>query len=103
MAEQRKQDERPRPHGDPLEHAMGEGPTADLIEQNPDDNAAQRQSDAQPDATLSGDLTEDPSERSDRAHGQGSTANGVPAFDEDDGQRRRRQYDEGAGIVSRID
>ena len=50
-----------------------------------------------------GDLTEDPSERSDRAHGRGSTAKGVPAFDEAEGAERKKQYDNGAGIVSSID
>ena len=98
-----EQDERPRPHGDPLEESIGERPTADLINNDPEDNAAQRQSDAQPDQTVRGDLVEDPSERSDRAHGRGSDANGVPAFDEADGERRRKLYDEGAGLVSRID
>ena len=88
------QNERPRPHGDPLE---------DVVGNNPEDNQAQRQSDAQPDAAARGDLTEDPSERSDRAHGRGSTANGVPAFDEAEGAERKKQYDNGAGIVSSID
>jgi hypothetical protein len=72
----------------------------DLV--NPEDNQAQRQSDV-PDDFVGGDLTEDPDERSDRAHGAGSDANGVPAFDEADGERRKKLYDEGATIVSRID
>jgi hypothetical protein len=42
-------------------------------------------------------------EESDRDGGRGSTANGVPEFDEDAGEQRRKQYDEGAGLVSGID
>lgn len=98
----REQDERPRPHGDPLEEAVGERPTENLINNDQEDNAAQRQSDA-PDETVRGNLADDPSERSDRAHGQGSDANGIPAFDEADGARRRKLYEEGAGLVSSID
>ena len=99
-----EQNEPPRPHGDPLiEETIGDRPTEDLIDHNQEENRAQRESDAQPDATVHGDLTEDPSERSDRAHGQGSDANGITAFDEADGDRRRKHYDEGAEIVSRID
>jgi hypothetical protein len=98
-----EQRERPKPHGDPLEESIGDRPTEDLVNSNPEDNRAQRDSDAQPDETNRGDLTEEPSERSDRAHGRGSDANGVPAFDEADGERRRRLYDEGAGLVSRTD
>lgn len=90
---QHEENERPRPHGDPLRD-------------NVEDNAAQRQSDS-PGADSSsipaerlGDLTES----GDRAGGRGSSANGVPAFDEDGGAERKRQYDEnGAEIVSRID
>ena len=100
MAEQK---ERPRPHGDPLEESIGERPTEDLVNNNPDDNQAQRQSDAPPDETVRGDLTEDPSERSDRAHGRGSDANGIPAFDEAGGDKRKQHYKDGAEIVSRID
>ena len=76
--------ERPRPHGDPLE---------EVVERN----QAQRQSDAPPDAVDSAD------ESSDRADGRGSTANGIPASDEDSGESRRRLYKEGAGLVSKID
>jgi hypothetical protein len=84
--------EPPRPHGDKLKGAVGK-------ERNdPDDNQAQVQSDAYPDATGEGGR-----EESDRDGGRGSTANGVPAFDEDDGVRRRRQYEDGAEFVSRID
>jgi hypothetical protein len=99
----REQKERPRPHGDPIEQSVGDRPTKDLIDNNPEENRAQRESDAQPDETVRGDLVEEPSERSDRAHGQGSDANGVPAFDEADGARRRKHYEDGAGSVSRID
>lgn len=70
-----RQDEQPRPHGDPLEKVIhdphGEG--------------------------------RDFRDFSDRAKGRGSSANGVPEFDEDAGKQRRKQYDEGAEIVSGID
>jgi hypothetical protein len=64
-------------------------------------NAAQRQSDAAPDAVAGrqGDLVE----TSDRADGAGSTANGVPAAEDADGERRRKLYEQGATLVSRID
>jgi hypothetical protein len=80
------------PHGDPLKDAAAEGR---------EDNRAQRDSDAAPDATAepSGALIED----SDREGGRGSDANGVPAFDDADGKRRRKLYDDGADLVSRID
>jgi len=84
----------PRPHGDPLEGAVG-NPRND-----PDDNQAQVQSDAQPDAV--GGISRG-REETDRDNGRGSTANGVPGFDEDDGAQRRRQYDNGADLVSKID
>lgn len=88
-----QQTEQPRPHGDPMEN---------LVKGNPEDNQAQRQSDVPPDA-IGGDVTEDPSEQSDRANGAGSDANGITSFDEADGERRKKLYDEGADIVSRID
>lgn len=81
----------PRPHGDKLKNAASNERT------NPEDNQAQVQSDAEPGAVGSG------REQSDRDDGQGSTANGVPAFDEDDGQLRKRQYKDGAELVSGID
>jgi len=80
--------DRPRPHGDPLE--------AEVVEPN----AAQRQSDA-PDDPVARDGGA--GIRGGRAGGRGSTANGIPASDKDDGGRRKRQYDEGAEQVSRID
>ena len=64
------------------------------------ENPAQKQSDAPPDASSE---RGDSSETSDRAGGRGSDANGVPAFDESDGKQRRRQYEGGADLVSRID
>jgi hypothetical protein len=79
--------DRPRPHGDPLH---------DVVEPA----AAQRETDAKPDANNSPDELR---ETSDRAGGRGSTANGIPAFDEESGEQRRKLYDEGAGLVSRID
>ncbi|HZB24996.1 MAG TPA: hypothetical protein VE379_02610 [Vicinamibacterales bacterium] len=58
-------------------------------------NAAQRRSDATPDV-LGGNAVE---ERIDN----GSTSSGIPAGDEDDGERRKKLYNDGAGLVSRID
>jgi hypothetical protein len=87
-----EQTDRPRPHGDPLK---------DEVVNNPEENRAQRDSDAPPDVTAErrGDRMSD----SDRAHGRRSDANGVPEFEEADGERRRKLYDEGADLVSRID
>jgi hypothetical protein len=87
------ENERPRPHGDPLR-------------ENVEDNPAQRQSDAPgPDANPpAGDRVTDLTGANDRAGGRGSSANGVPAFDEDRGAERRRQYeDNDADLVSGID
>ena len=74
---------------------------ADL--KNPEDNPAQAQSDAPTDEI--GNMIEgDATEQSDRAHGRGSDANGVPAFDEAAGEERKRLYKEtGSPIVSRMD
>ena len=89
MDRDRKSDERPRPHGDPLRGEIEE-------------NAAQRQSDA-PGEDSSSVVTDRAGQGSDREQGRGSSANGVPAFDEDAGEKRRKQYDEGADLVSGID
>lgn len=78
------ENEKPAPHGDPLEEVI-------------EATQAQRQSDAPPDATV------DAGEESDREGGRGSSANGVPAFDEVAGEERRKLYDKGATLVSRID
>jgi len=86
-----EQDERPAPHGDPLRNEVA----------NPEENRAQRDSDAPPDA-----LTEsrgDAIKNSDRADGRGSDANGIPEFDEAGGEDRKKLYDSGAELVSRID
>ncbi len=91
MAQQEQ--ERPRPHGDPLRD-------------NVEDNPAQRQSDAPglESNPVAGERPGDLTGANDRAGGRGSSANGVPSFDEDQGAERRRQYEEnGAEIVSRID
>ena len=88
-----QENERPRPHGDPLR-------------ENVEDNPAQRQSDAPGDdaGSISGERLSDLTEANDRVGGQGSTANGTPAFDEDSGDERRRLYKEsGADLISRID
>jgi hypothetical protein len=87
-----EKDERLGPHGDPLES---------VIANNPEDNRAQRDSDAPPDATS--DARDSEFNNSDRAGGRGSDANGVPSFDESEGAQRRRQYKDGAELVSGID
>ena len=84
MAEQK---ERPRPHGDPL---------SEEVEPNP----AQRQSDAPPHATADRNVLRG---TSDRAEGRGSTANGIPEFDEAAGKERKKLYKDGAKLVSGID
>jgi hypothetical protein len=72
------------------------------MQRNPEDNRAQAQSDATADEA--GDrLDPDYTEQSDRAHGRGSDANGIPEFDERDGEQRKQQYRDGAKIVSGID
>jgi len=90
MAEQ--QNDRPRPHGDPLK---------DEVQSNQEENRGQRDSDAPPDATA--EVRGDRLQNSDRADGRGSDANGVPEFDEAAGEQRKKLYDEGADLVSRID
>ena len=66
-----------------------------------EENAAQRQSDAPPDAAGGDGFA--PIESSDREGGRGSDANGTPAFDEVEGEERRKLYEKGATLVSRID
>jgi hypothetical protein len=78
------------------------GPGGDPLQRNPQDNRAQAQSDATADE-VGGRLDPDFTEQSDRAGGRGSDANGVPEFDETDGERRKKLYKDGAEIVSRID
>ena len=95
MAQQdeHEEPERPRPHGDPLRD-------------NVEENDAQRQSDAPgPDsASIRGERDEDLTGANDRAGGRGSSANGIPAFDEDAGSERKRRYEESGGdLVSRMD
>lgn len=84
-----EQHERPSPHGDPLER--------EIVEPNP----AQRQSDA-PDDVVANEQRPSRREESDREGGRGSSANGLPASDEG-GEQRRRQYEGGAELVSKID
>ena len=108
MAEQK---DPPRPHGDPLDDAQlhaGERAAGRNVESGKRDrqtrdvghgseeNAAQRQSDATSDVVGFGG-TEEPTA------GTTSDANGTPAGDDADGQRRRRQYDNGAELVSKLD
>jgi hypothetical protein len=79
------------------------GPGGDPVQRTPEDNRAQAQSDATADE-VGGRLDPDFTEQSDRAHGQGSDANGIPEFDEADAEQRKRLYREtGTPIVSRID
>jgi hypothetical protein len=79
------------------------GPGGDPMQRNPEDNRAQAQSDATADE-VGGRLDPDYTEQSDRAHGAGSDANGIPEFDEADGEHRKELYRKtGATIVSRID
>ena len=80
-----EQTEPPRPHGDPLE--------AEVV---PTENPAQRQSNATDDASAVRGVEE-------TTAGTGSDANGIPASDERDGAARRKRYDDGAELVSRID
>ena len=80
----------PRPHGDKL----GVGNAVN----NREENQGQSQSDAPPDAVGVGAR-----EENDREGGRGSDANGVPAFDETDGAQRKRQYRDGATLVSGMD
>lgn len=87
--------EAPRPHGDNLKDVAGNP------RNNPEDNQAQVQSDAPPDAV--GGMGGGGREETDRDDGRGSTANGVPAADEDAGALRKRQYKDGAELVSGID
>jgi hypothetical protein len=89
--------EPPRPHGDKL------GAAVSNPRNNPEDNQAQVQSDAPPDAVGGGSGRDGDrgGEESDRD--RGSSANGVPAFDEDDGAQRKRQYKDGATLVSGLD
>ena len=103
--------EPPRPHGDKLRGGIG------YPRNNPEDNQAQVQSDAPPDAVggvgrpagaesdtgAIGGAGAPAREESDRDRGRGSSANGVPAFDEDDGAQRKRQYKDGATLVSGLD
>ena len=79
------------------------GPGGDPMQRNPEDNPAQARSDATADEV--GDrLDPDFTEQSDRAHGQGSDANGIPEFDEVEGEERKRTYKRtGSPIVSKMD
>jgi hypothetical protein len=105
-----EQTEPPRPHGDPLEEERlntgkarerqidsGKRDRQSLDRGHLDEpNPAQRQSDATSDAvTLAG--VEEPTA------GTTSDANGISASDERDGEGRRKRYEDGADLVSKID
>ena len=79
------------------------GPGGDPMQRNPEDNQAQAKSDATQDEV--GDrLDPDFTQQSDRAGGRGSDANGIPEFDEVEGDERKKLYERtGSPIVSRID
>jgi len=65
---------------------------------NREENRAQAQSDAPPDAVT--DVPEEP----ERADGRGADANGITESDEIEGERRKELYRKtGSPIVSRID
>lgn len=70
-----EQNEPPRPHGDPLEKEVESDAT--------DASNARRVE----------EISDSP----------GSDANRIPASDERDGEGRRKRYDDGADLVSRID
>jgi hypothetical protein len=59
-------------------------------------NAAQRQSDATNDAVALGGVEEPTA-------GTASDANGLSAADDAEGERRRKQYKDGATLVSKLD
>jgi hypothetical protein len=101
-----EQKEPPRPHGDPMEDEVmadrgpstGSGPSRASSRGGSADeaNAAQRQSDATNDASSLGGV-EQPTA------GTTSDANGISAADEADGAKRKKLYEGGAELVSRID
>ncbi len=84
-----EQNERPRPHGDPLEEVV--------------DTADSHEGVGAGAAPASGEPRGDRLHSSDRADGRGSDANGIPAFDEADGEMRKKLYRDGAVLVSKID
>lgn len=79
------------------------GPGGDPMQKNPEENPAQSKSDATTDEGANR-LDPDFTQQSDRADGRGSDANGIPEFDEAEGEERKKRYREtGSPIVSRID
>ncbi|HWK11931.1 MAG TPA: hypothetical protein VNR64_17855 [Vicinamibacterales bacterium] len=79
------------------------GPGGDPMQRNPEENPAQARSDATQDEGGDG-RDPDWTQQSDRADGRGSDANGIPEFDETEGQERKKLYERtGSPIVSRID
>jgi hypothetical protein len=105
-----EQKEPPRPHGDPLEEEAlntgkaavrevdsGKRDRANLDRGSLDEpNPAQRQSDATSDVVSRAGVEEP-------TIGTTSDANGVSTSDEAAGADRRKRYDDGAELVSRID
>ena len=78
-----EQHDRERPHGDPLKHEVVE------------ENRAQRESDAPDDAVAQESVREDARKDSD--------SSGLRSSDDSEGERRRKLYDGGAELVSKID
>ena len=62
-------------------------------------------SDVQPEDVIAGARDEDPVSRACARTGRADTSgvNGIPASDEDAGEERRKLYEQGATLVSRID
>jgi hypothetical protein len=74
----------------------------------PEQDAANEQdvtSDVRPEDMVAGSRDEDPVTRAYARTGRADTTgtNGIPASDEDAGEERRKLYERGAEIVSRID
>ena len=65
-----------------------------------EENASQRQSDATPDVVAAREVS--PIDSSDADMSRGSDANGTAAFDEVEGEERRKLYEKGATLVSKI-
>ncbi len=72
--------DRPRPHGDPLESRLPD---------NPEQIRAQSQIDSTAES-IPRDAERDFRELSDRARSGGSSANGIPEFEEEAGEQRKR-------------
>ncbi|MEO7275618.1 MAG: hypothetical protein ABIX28_13730 [Vicinamibacterales bacterium] len=72
----------------------------DSSAQSQEENAAQRNSDAPPDVIAAREIS--PIASSDGDMSRGSDTDGAPAFDEVEGEERRKLYDKGVTLVSKI-